>query len=1265
MQFVRNGPDIPERLLQAHEDGRVVLFCGAGISCPAGLPLFSKLVKRLYADVGHTPNALQSTAIKAKQFDRAIGLLEGESGIVGGRKAVRDGVAKILTPNLGLPDATATHEALLTLGRNREGRVRLVTTNFDRLFEVVIADKKLEIKRCEAPMLPVPKNRWDALVYLHGLLPDRPVGGDLDRLVLSSGDFGLAYLTERWAARFLGELFRNFTVCFVGYSIDDPVLRYMTDALAADRLLGEAYIEMFAFGSYSRGQEDRCAQEWKAKNVTPILYREHWHHRYLHGTLREWAGIYRDGIRGKESIVARHGGSPPRASTKEDDFAGRVLGALSDPSGLPARRFADLDPVPSLAWLAPLAEDRYRHADLGRFGVTPQAALDGKLAFSLIRRPSPYTHAPWMALLDEAAAGSRWDEVMTQVARWLTRHLGDPKLLLWLTARGLPVHRNFAEEVKWRLKTLDELIRDGKTDELNLIRKNAPLAIPGPAMRTLWRLLLAGRVKSSLPAFDLHDWLSPFKRHGLTPVLRLELRDMLTPRVYLRPPIDWDDAPTPPDEEKHGGTLVELEIVLSSDHVHYVLDELRQDPRWSEALPDLLEDFSALLIDAMDLARELGKAEPMVDHSYVDQPSISDHPQNRRFHDWTALIELNRDALLATAKTMPGKARRVLDTWRSGSYPVLRRLVFFAAAQENIVPPREALEWLLSDGHWWLWSVETQRETMRLLVAIVPRLEADLLTELERAVLAGPPRAMFKDEIEPELWVRIGEREVWLLLAQIAGAGVKLGTDAQARLDELTLRHPEWRLEDDERDEFPFWMGDGSELSRYAITPRRRRELIEWLKQYADSEVWQEDDWRIRCENDFAVTACALCALARDGIWPTRRWREALQAWSEEKLIERSWRYMAPTLAEAPDHALQPFTLGVSRWLKSVTNSLDRREDVFFHLCRRILMLEYADDRDEQIDDPVTQAINHPVGVVTEALLNWWAKSPLEDGQGLPERLSVIFTELCAPGVPKFRHGRMLLAARAVTLFRVDPDWTERNLLPLFDWDEGELEARAAWKGYLWSPRLYRPLMERIKEPFLDAAFHYGMLGRHEASYAALLTYAALDRGDTFSQQQLANSTGALPREGLREAAEALWRALESAGEQRPEHWRNRTLPYLRSIWPKSINLQTAAISESLAKLCIAARQAFPEAVEELRHWLRPVPYPGHLLRRLHASGLCGNHPSTALEFLSSVIGDEPPWGGDLIACLNQIRSVEPQLEDDPRFEQLVQRIRSSGGDLD
>jgi NAD-dependent SIR2 family protein deacetylase len=52
MQFIKNGPDIPERLLQAHEDGRVVFFCGAGISYPAKLPDFAGLVSGIFSKLG-------------------------------------------------------------------------------------------------------------------------------------------------------------------------------------------------------------------------------------------------------------------------------------------------------------------------------------------------------------------------------------------------------------------------------------------------------------------------------------------------------------------------------------------------------------------------------------------------------------------------------------------------------------------------------------------------------------------------------------------------------------------------------------------------------------------------------------------------------------------------------------------------------------------------------------------------------------------------------------------------------------------------------------------------------------------------------------------------------------------------------------------------------------------------------------------------------------------------------------------------------------
>ncbi|MDR2032695.1 MAG: SIR2 family protein, partial [Azoarcus sp.] len=539
MQFVRNGPDIPERLLQAHEDGHVVLFCGAGISYPAGLPGFSGLVEQIYESLSIEPNQVQQAALDAKQFDTAINLLE--ANMVEGRTSVRQELAKILLhPDLTNPDATATHEALLTLARNREGKTRLVTTNFDRLFEHVTASKSPSIPSFQAPLLHVPKQRWDGLVYLHGLLSEKPTPGELDQLVVSSGDFGLAYLIEGWAAHFVSRLFRNYTVCFVGYSINDPIPRYMMDALAADHILGESSPEMFAFGDFSEERETECANEWKAKNVTPILYCKDEAHTCLHETLRAWADTYRDGVRGKERIVDRYAADHPSKSTKQDNFVGRMLWALSDPSGLPAKRFADMDPVPPLDWLlGPLSEERYKHADLSRFGVPAQTPTDKDkyLKFSLIRRPSPYTRAPWMVITGARNRGSEWnewDETMFHLARWLTRHLDDPKLVWWLVERGCQLHPNLVELIDRRLNELARLESIGSAsdkEELKRICENAPNAIPRPVMRTLWRLLLTGRVYPGSSALNLYHWHDQFRHEGLTVSTRIALREILTPYV--------------------------------------------------------------------------------------------------------------------------------------------------------------------------------------------------------------------------------------------------------------------------------------------------------------------------------------------------------------------------------------------------------------------------------------------------------------------------------------------------------------------------------------------------------------------------------------------------------------------------------------------------------------------------------------------------------------------------------------------------------------
>lgn len=303
MQFTTNGPDIPDALLQAHEEGRVVFFCGAGISYPAGLPGFKELVEQIYRLNGTVLSDIEHEAFKRGQFDATLDLLEQR--LPGKRLAVRRALAQALKPKLRRKGATDTQAALLRLARSREGALRLVTTNFDRIFHVAAKRTGQAFQAYAAPMLPIPKNnRWDGLVYLHGLLPEKVTETELNRLVVTSGDFGLAYLTERWAARFLAELFRHYVVCFVGYRIGDPMLRYMMDALAADRVMGVETPQAWVLGACEPGQEQRQTNEWKAKGVTPILYNVpagSYDHSALHQTLHAWAETYRDGRAGQRS----------------------------------------------------------------------------------------------------------------------------------------------------------------------------------------------------------------------------------------------------------------------------------------------------------------------------------------------------------------------------------------------------------------------------------------------------------------------------------------------------------------------------------------------------------------------------------------------------------------------------------------------------------------------------------------------------------------------------------------------------------------------------------------------------------------------------------------------------------------------------------------------------------------------------------------------------------------------------------------------------
>jgi len=234
-----------------------------------------------------------------------------------------------------------------------------------------------------------------------------------------------------------------------------------------------------------------------------------------------------------------------------------------------------------------------------------------------------------------------------------------------------------------------------------------------------------------------------------------------------------------------------------------------------------------------------------------------------------------------------------------------------------------------------------------------------------------------------------------------------------------------------------------------------------------------------------------------------------------------------------------------------------------------------------------------------------------------------LFTKLCDLQMERFRHGRVLLGSRLIALFRVDREWTEQYLLPLFSWSN-PIEAKAVWAGFLWSPRLYAPLLTTFKSQFLECAIHYEHLGEHRQQFAAVLTYAALGPTEGYTAGDFRTAFEALPLEGLEAAAQALSQALEGAANQREDYWENRVQPFWQSIWPKSRQLVTPRIAGSLTRLVIAAGDKFPEALGALQHWLKPVEFQDYIVRLLNDSGLCTRFPTEALQLLDIVIDDQP-----------------------------------------
>jgi len=283
MRFIAGTPDIPDELINDVSDGRAVFLCGAGVSKRIGMPLFGKLTDQIYAEIGETPNneAAEIEALKRHEYDRALRSLERRTRLPRMASRVRTATTKLLTPTHGL--AVPDHLSLLRLSRDAEGRVRLLTTNFDPLFECAAhADGQVVLSHA-GKAIPRPGTPDDqGILHLHGRIAYAPLSIPPSDLILTSADFGDAYLRDGWAAQYIEDRMRLNTLVLVGYAAEDTAMRLLLETLDADRERFRDLKKIYAIEQ----KTSVSASIWNAKGILPIEFAGY---DEVYATLAEWA----------------------------------------------------------------------------------------------------------------------------------------------------------------------------------------------------------------------------------------------------------------------------------------------------------------------------------------------------------------------------------------------------------------------------------------------------------------------------------------------------------------------------------------------------------------------------------------------------------------------------------------------------------------------------------------------------------------------------------------------------------------------------------------------------------------------------------------------------------------------------------------------------------------------------------------------------------------------------------------------------------------
>jgi NAD-dependent SIR2 family protein deacetylase len=1214
MRLVDDGPNLPDELVRAQERGEVLFVCGAGVSLNAGLPLFRGLVERIYQHLGERwevhpaeNEIMRDGGSLSGQYDRLLRALErrlvgqGSRSSQSWRGRIRDAVRNSLAPK---NDADLTdHLMLLELSRDAEHRNRILTTNFDTLFERAWKFAKttsIASHACQA--MPQPKDgRFNGVLHLHGRLADTTLDLDDTDLVLTSAEFGDAYLRSGWASRYLYDVFRTHTLVLVGYSADDPPMRYLLEALEADR---ERFPDLkpvyaFAAGDAAKGLHEEAL--WRAKGIEPVLYQKdaQGSHLPLYRTIREWARYAEDPTSWRKERLTAFLSSDP-ASVSEFDL-GEIVALL---------RHGDADRLlgvisPSAQWLPKLRER-------GVFA-------DGRITAS----------------------------------SWIVSRLGDPEMVR--NCASEPVSEQTWETVEWALGRKEHLPpAEYRTAWRWIIwaRRN---------QQPSWRhrsILLLNKSTAVEDEFGFRSAVAELFRPMLHvrrpvkwPYTEQREADTVTARSLIE--VDFEVSHPPRMQEvidvlPEDAELVEGLLRTLCRSLDAALDQARDagfvEPydRSSGDVPSIAEHdqnrhrggFLPLVRLIAEVWTRLVALAPTDARSHAQQWSSSKYALFQRLHlhalvnhvAYTAdeaadgLLDL-KDTEFWSLSLRRETMRLMAERWNQFSTTAHVNLVLRLVdgppsamyREEAIADPDE-------------WQAVRDRATFKRLARI----------KGAGGILDGNGREALEKikQRHPDWIAGAGDRDdfsYWMT----SSWGLRGDPSVLSGVSEPELVSVAGRLQR----EHPF---ESSDIWRAlcASDPARALNGLEAsaAEHHWDPERWKEFFWE---------------ATGADVDFLSQRIAANLMRIPEEVLLSflpaaTSWLQRMREKLDATAHASSAF---IQIW--------DRLASLAYRAPPEDLNVVTSDD------DVGNAALNEPGGQLAGTLFDAAANLRPAKGQGFSADFKQRFeTAIAAPGRPGLL-ARAHFLRFLPWMFHIDHDWSSEHLIPLLT--KTGSETRALWQVRLSGdiardPMLFNmlkdPLLAQCRDPLVAIPSAEGLV-------SSIILPRLWKQQDDAGGWQIAPAEVKIaleeaPKELLHAASRQLWMWMsEEEGDprERSKRWTWVFYPFFYSCWPQGVACRDQTTSRNLVQMAMAAEQSLGDALKCIIPILVPFDIWSieiNILNMGNSEAIIQNYSRSFIQLLNIIIDpDTVRIPSDLGEVLAQCASADSSLLTDAAYRRL------------